>query len=332
MDFEKVTREELKLIHVPGKKTKLTTLFNHRKMVNLFQGKTRYLTIILVLLLTSICSFCQTKQQLDSLTNLLESIEADDQKYRTGFDSVIQKYGMNSPEFIELVKKMNFQDSVNMLLVGQILDTYGWLSKEQTSQDANKALFLVIQHATLQSQLKYLPLMKQAVADKNAKGSDYALLVDRTNMYQSKLQIYGSQLNYDAKGNFHIYPISDEPNVDNRRKSVGLPPMQEYLNYFPQKILYTLPKTDRYKNKIIIKGSAYDDKKNLPLSNVFIYSAKELLLGKSDTSGFFQVVVDKKYRNQKIIFRKQNFLPFEFKLLNGAEKDVIEINPTLKQE
>jgi len=33
----------LKLINVPGKKTKLTTLFNHPKMVNLFQGKTFYM-------------------------------------------------------------------------------------------------------------------------------------------------------------------------------------------------------------------------------------------------------------------------------------------------
>jgi len=40
VDYEKVTGEELKLINVPGKKTKLTTLFNHPKMVNLFQGKT----------------------------------------------------------------------------------------------------------------------------------------------------------------------------------------------------------------------------------------------------------------------------------------------------
>jgi hypothetical protein len=31
----------LKLINVPGKKTKLTTLFNHPKMVNQFQGKTQ---------------------------------------------------------------------------------------------------------------------------------------------------------------------------------------------------------------------------------------------------------------------------------------------------
>ena len=31
----------LKLINVPGKKTKFITLFNHPKMVNLFQGKTR---------------------------------------------------------------------------------------------------------------------------------------------------------------------------------------------------------------------------------------------------------------------------------------------------
>ena len=189
----------------------------------------RYIiTTLLVFNLT--VSFCQAKHELDSLTNLLEKVSVDDQKYRLVSDSTIRKYGINSPEFTELIKKMQHEDSVNMLLVGNVLDNFGWLSKEQTSEDANDAFFLVIQHATLKSQLKYLPLMKQAVKDKKAKPSDYALLVDRTNMYQGKLQVYGSQLNYDAFGKLHIFPIEDEPNLNKRRISVGLPPMQDYLN------------------------------------------------------------------------------------------------------
>lgn len=109
---------------------------------------------------------------------MLEQISVDDQKYRLIWDSPIHQFGMNSPEFIDLLKKMNLQDSVNMLLVGNILDRFGWLTKDETSEDANDALFLVIQHASLQSQLKYLELMKQAVSDKKAKTTAYTILID----------------------------------------------------------------------------------------------------------------------------------------------------------
>src|SRR5579871_6539457 len=268
----------------------------------------RFINIILFLFV-SIVSFCQSKQELDSVTLVLENVAVNDQKYRAVWDSTMQKYGINSPEFIGLLKKMNFQDSLNMIVVGNILDKYGWLSKEQTSQDANDALFLVIQHATLPSQLKYLSLMKQAVAEKKAKATDYALLVDRTNMFQGKLQVYGSQINYDSKGKLHIFPTLDEPNVDKRRKSVGLPSMQEYLNLFNQNISYAVPKTDKYKNKIVVQGSIIDKNNNQPLPDVRIYSANNKLSGMSDSSGFFQIIIEKKDGVLPLYFKKNKFEP-----------------------
>jgi Family of unknown function (DUF6624) len=284
--------------------------------------------ITTLFLFASVNSFCQTKHELDSLTHVLEKISIDDQKYRSGWDTAIRKYGMNSPEIFAMIKRMNLQDSIDMSLVAVILDKYGWLSKEQTSADANAALFLVLQHATLPSQLKYLPLMKKAVADKKAKASDYALLVDRTNMYQGKLQVYGSQVNYDEKGGIHVFPIADEPHVNKRRQAVGLPSMQEYLKLFDPDFRYKLPKTDKYKNKIVIKGSVNDRDKNQPLANVAIYSANGQLLATSDSSGFFMVLIDKKNRNKKIIFKKDNYGPFEYNPGNTT-KQVVEINPVL---
>ena len=284
--------------------------------------------ITTLFLFASANSFCQTKQELDSLTHVLEKISGDDQKYRSGWDTAIQKYGMNSPEIIERIKQMNLQDSIDMSLVSGILDKYGWLSKEQTSADANDALFLVLQHATLSSQLKYMPLLKEAVADKKAKASDYALLLDRTNMYQGKLQVYGSQVNFDEKGGIHVFPILDEPDVNKRRKAIGLPSMQEYLKLFDQNVIYKLPKTDRYKSKIVIKGSVNDKDTNQPLANVAIYAANDQLLGVSDSSGFFMVLIDKKDGNKKIVLRKDNYDPFEFNL-SDTTKQVVEINLVL---
>lgn len=278
------------------------------------------------------CSFSQTKHECDSLTTLLEKVYVDDQKYRLDeWNSTLQKYGLNSKEFLELVQKMNSQDSINISIVRNIIDKYGWLSKEQTSENANKALFLVIQHAPLQFQLDYLPVVKKAVAENKAKAADYAMLVDRTNMYQGKLQIYGSQFNYDSKSNIHIYPIYNEPEVNKRRKLVGLPPMEEYVKMADPNLTYTLPKSDAYKNKIVIKGSTIQHENNSPLENVLIYKNNNRLAGSSDTSGFFQIVVDKKIINHSLIFKKQGFQSISLEI-DDAGKEVVELNVVLNKQ
>ena len=291
---------------------------------------------LLIFTLISVCghSYCQTKAELDSLTSLLEKVSVDDQKFRVGLDSIILKHGINSPEFINLAQKMNRQDSINMAIVGDIIDKYGWLSAEQTSTDANSTLFLVIQHAPLESQLKYLPVMKKAVDERKAKASEYALLVDRTNMFQGKLQIYGSQFNYDAKGNIHIYPIYDEPQLNERRKSVGLPSMEEYCKmvsqYTNQNLNYIIPKTDRYKDKIVIKGSVTAKGTNEPVANVSISIGKNNLKGRTDSSGFFEIVIDKKLVTGKSIFRKKGYQTTHQRL-EGKGRDVYDVNAVLSK-
>ena len=250
-----------------------------------------------------------------------------DQKYRSGWDSAIQQYGMNSPQIIHRIRQMNFQDSVDMARVGGILDKYGWLSKVQTSADASDALFLVLQHATLPSQLKYLPALKKAVKEKKVKAADYALLLDRTNMYQGKFQIYGSQINYDEKGHIHIYPIDDEPDVNRRRKQVGLPSMKQYLKLFDPQFNYVLPGTDHYKNKIVLKGSVNDKSKNQPIAGVGIYTGHHHKLGMTDSSGFFMVLPNKKAKRQ-IFFSKDGYVTSEQTPATSG-KGVIEINSIL---
>lgn len=96
----------------------------------------------------------------------------------------------------------------------------------------NGALFLVIQHADLTIQEKYLPLMRVAVANKKAKVTDLALLEDRVLMRQNKQQIYGSQVRKDSGGGWIVHPIEGPANVDKRRSEIGLEPIVKYLSRF----------------------------------------------------------------------------------------------------
>jgi len=165
------------------------------------------------------------------LTLELEQIHELDQWYRVRWDSVIAIHGRKSPEFQDFLRRNRQQDSLNEMRVTQILDEKGWLGSDEVSERANSALFLVIQHAELPVQEKYLSMMRQAVADGKAQASNLAYLKDRVLMRQGKPQRYGSQFVPDKEtGTWVLYEVEDPPNLDKRRASVGLGPIQAYLD------------------------------------------------------------------------------------------------------
>ena len=174
------------------------------------------------------------------LTAQLDSIHAKDQKYRQMINDVEAKHGYESKEMQDLWKTINKTDSANLIQVSNILEKYGWLGADAVGEQGNATIFLVIQHADLKTQEKYLPMMRQAVKNGKAKGSELALLEDRVAMRQGKKQIYGSQISRDLKtGKYFVAPIEDEANVNKRRASVGLMPLEDYARHF--NIEYKLP-------------------------------------------------------------------------------------------
>jgi len=166
------------------------------------------------------------------LVNQLDSILYNDQKYRIEFDSMKTKYGNGSMELSNFIREMIEHDSVNLVKVKLILDKYGWLGAEELGRDGNSTLFLVIQHADLQTQEKYLPMMKDAVKNGRASPSDLALLVDRIEMKNNRPQIYGTQVIVDTNGQPSLYKTIDDKNLNKRRKEVGLGSIEEYTLSF----------------------------------------------------------------------------------------------------
>jgi hypothetical protein len=163
----------------------------------------------------------------------LDGIYDEDQKYRQQMDDVGKKYGWESDEMKALWKKANQADSINLVKVKAILDKYGWLGPEVIGGQGNSTLFLVIQHSDQKTQEKYLPMMKEAVKNKKAYGSDLALLEDRVLLGQGKRQIYGSQIGMDDKTKtYYVLPLDDPENVDKRRAEVGLSLLSEYVSHW----------------------------------------------------------------------------------------------------
>jgi len=175
------------------------------------------------------------------LSALLDTVYHDDQSGRLKLDSLQKQFGWKSEQVQSLVKTLIIQDSLNLIRVKKIIDTYGWLGPDEVGKQGAQTIFLVIQHADSLTQVTYVPLMREAVKKRKARPQDLALLEDRILTNQGKEQIYGSQVRTNEAGKYEFYPIKDEPNVNKRRASVGLQPLEEYAKYFD--IKYDLPKS-----------------------------------------------------------------------------------------
>jgi len=247
-------------------------------------------TLITLLFLFKISSlFGQTTKELDSLTKVLEVVYKKDQVPRNRLDSIQNKYGFNSSQVREHWRLIEQNDSANIQVVASILDRYGWLSESKTSKIANSALFLVIQHAGLAVQEKYKDILKKAVEKGNAKPNEYAYFLDRLNMRQGKLQIYGSQISISTNGKSYFYPIKDEPNVNKRRKKVGLPPLEEVA--LAQGFVYNLPSKDVLENKLVVTGFVIGTDQ-APINGASIKFGSKVV-ATTNFDGFYLAVIEK---------------------------------------
>jgi hypothetical protein len=114
-----------------------------------------------------------------SLVAILDTIFDEDQKYRHQIAEIQDQYGRESIEMKAHWEIISQIDSINLLRVKKILDEKGWLGADIVGEKGNLALFLVIQHSDLETQEKYLPMMREAVSKGNARGRSLALLEDR---------------------------------------------------------------------------------------------------------------------------------------------------------
>lgn len=175
----------------------------------------------------------------------LEEIHKKDQSTRFKLIHLIKANATASA--IDSAKAVLLQsDNENIEKVNSIIDQYGWLGPQDVGFTASQGLFLVIQHADLATQKKYLPIVQQAEKDRKILSSNLALLEDRIAMREGRKQLYGSQRFTDkSTGKNYIYPIFNPDELDNRRKSMGLPPMKDYVQTWDlQKYKEELPQIE----------------------------------------------------------------------------------------
>lgn len=192
---------------------------------------------LLAAIALSLFGICQTTYAEDrpvaELRAELEAMLVSDQAQRTDMRAVREKFGQSSLEYRELLEKQHAADDANVKRLTEIVESRGWPEQSKVGGKAAIAAFLVLQHAGLDQQKQFLPMLRDAVAKGEALPQNLALLEDRILVRDGRPQIYGSQLRVDpvtGKHSFHL--IEDEANVDKRRAAVGLGSLTEYAKRF----------------------------------------------------------------------------------------------------
>ncbi|MFB6455883.1 DUF6624 domain-containing protein [Chitinophaga sp. Hz27] len=154
--------------------------------------------------------------RIASLRAELNQIYDDDQRYREQLSKSV-----TAGENIALWKKQERLDAINLKRVKVILDSMGNPGKSVYGENASTACFLVIQHATLAEQEKYLPLFTRATESKELEWSMLVKMIDRVKLEKEGKQLYGTQYmpikdsvtGYNTD-KLQLAPIEDEANVE----------------------------------------------------------------------------------------------------------------------
>jgi hypothetical protein len=160
---------------------------------------------------------------------LLKMVEKD-QAIRDTLQAAFQKYEGEVPDSIMfgLAMDMNSVDGKNAERIEEMFEDHGFPSAEMVGKQGVDAAFLLLQHAPLKLQEAYYDDVKTAYESGNLDGQEYALLTDRIRVRRGEKQLYGTQTDI-INGDVVVAPVADSLNLDARRDSLGLPPMDAYL-------------------------------------------------------------------------------------------------------
>lgn len=166
--------------------------------------------------------------------SLLCTVGRRDQAVRADWAKIVTG-NVTQEEAIEYALKMEETDSTNLVVVSHILDCYGWL--DGLSQEANQAIFLVIDHSDFETMNRYQSLFHKAAEKGYISFGDLATMEDRMLMNDGKPQKYGTQayaLGREGESIIYIWPVEEPEKLNERRADAGLSPIEDYLEAVKQ--------------------------------------------------------------------------------------------------
>jgi hypothetical protein len=190
------------------------------------------------------CSESSTPDSETSATNVEELSVPDSirqELVRLGGEDQSLRQGL-TPEKMQdtlLLAEMLRGDSARTARLQYIIEEYGWPDSSRVGSDGARAAFVILQHSpNHEFQKKMMPVLERLAERGDVPRDDAAMLIDRVLMHDSLPQRYGTQFQM-VDGRLVLYEVQDEVLLEERRKSMGLPPLEEYMRLMQD--LYRTP-------------------------------------------------------------------------------------------
>jgi hypothetical protein len=121
----------------------------------------------------------------------------------------------------------------NTSRIKEIIKENGWPGNDLVGTHGADAAWYITQHSVLDTEFmnSCLPLLQDAVANKQAEGRHLAFLQDRTLTMAGKPQKYGTQFTLNEEGKAVPFPIENPEIVDDLRVNLGLETLVERTSH-----------------------------------------------------------------------------------------------------
>ena len=190
-------------------------------------------------LIVALSIFLVACSTLKSTDTLLKEVWNDDQQPRQQMLKLTKAVTVEGrTELVDSLILVNEiverNDARNIKVVDKILKRG---LPQGLSEESYKTIWIVIDHAPLEKQEQYLPLVEQMANASYIGLDEYAILYDRVAMGQNHPQRYGSQLvQFGNADNLQLYvwPIEDAEKLDSLRNSVGMSSFYNYLKHIEE--------------------------------------------------------------------------------------------------
>jgi len=158
---------------------------------------------------------------LPSLREDLLAMAAEDQAVRAGLADDGSLFEGYHPRMEEVHRR-------NADRLKAIIAEHGWPGRRLVGEDGAEAAWRILQHAIGDPPLQRSGLeLLQRAGPGEVPAWQLAMLEDRIRMFEGRPQVYGTQYDWDEAGEISPLPVEDPDGVDERRRSVGLGPLDE---------------------------------------------------------------------------------------------------------
>lgn len=173
----------------------------------------------------------QTDSLYTQISRQLDSVFNRDQDIRNYLYEEIFYKGKDThaPEAKVIIDSMIVVDSLNLIIVDNMMTKYGFLGNSLKTDKSRYAMFLILQHSPQKIRERNMDIIIAAVKNGELSTKNFAYIADRTLDGRKKVQKFGTQYKRVDGNPVLSPPLIDPLNVDEYRKAYGLNSLEDYV-------------------------------------------------------------------------------------------------------